>query len=397
MTMNESNATSFVNTDVQISTFNDVEVYLFAFCIFLLSSPYFVWNLFSPLLLVSICSLLSFKNIKLSSTLNNIFFIVFVFFYFYIAYKDNSNLFGIIHLMGICTILLTNEEFLKKVLTSYIFIFSITLVPSILVFLIVYFFRVDLPHTFIEALNIEKWYDYVRYPFLVQPNQIIDQFLPRFCGYYDEPGVVGTIAGVILLSSGFNLKKRVNIPIFIAGLLSFSFAFIIMTLVYGFIFVNSKYKIFIAIGILGIVILFSENELLDSYVFSRFQVENGQLTGDNREADEDFKGWYKEFSKTNDYYLGLGGNTSQTFNSGGASYKNMVVDYGIISVSIIGIMLIAFAFSKFRFKKEFFIYLFIAFSVLYQRPFITMYFYMFLIFSPLVFLSKPQEEYQELN
>ncbi len=395
--MNESNETSFLNADLLNSTFKDVEVYLFAFCIFLLSSPYFVWNLVSPLLLVSICSLLSFKNIKLNSPLNNIFFIVFVFFYFYIAYKDKSNLFGIIHLMGICTILLTNEEFLKKVLTSYIFIFSITLVPSILVFLIVYFLRVDLPHSDIEALNLEKWYDYVRYPFLVQPNQIIDQFLPRFCGYYDEPGVVGTIAGVILLSSGFNLRKKINIPIFIAGVLSFSFAFIIMVLVYGFIFIRSKYKIFIAIGILGIVILFSENELLDSYVFSRFQVENGQLTGDNREADEDFKGWYKEFSNTNDYYLGLGGNTSQTFNSGGASYKNMVVDYGIISVSIIGIMLIVFAFSKFRFKKEFFIYLFIAFSVLYQRPFITMYFYMFLIFSPLVFLSKPQEEYQELN
>jgi hypothetical protein len=393
--MRKSNFISSINEDISNSSFKDAEVYLFAFCVFLLSSPYFVWNLFSPLLLVSICSVLSIKNIKINSPVNNIFFIVFVFFYFYIAYKDNSNLFGILHLMGICTILLTSEEFLKKVLTNYIFIFSITLVPSIFIFLIVYVFGVDLPHSYIEPLNTAKWYNYIHYPFLVQPNQVLEQFLPRFSGYYDEAGVVGTIAGVILLSSGFNLKKKINIPIFIAGLLSFSFAFYVMALVYGFIFIRSKYKILIAIAIFGIIFLFSKNELLDSYVFSRFQYENGQIAGDNREADEDFKGWYDKFSKSSDYYFGLGENSSQIYNSGGASYKNMIVDYGIISISTICFALIAFSFSKFVFKKEFFIYLFIIFSVLYQRPFITMYFYMFLIFSPLVFLSKPQE-YSEL-
>ena len=390
--MKKSEIIALLNGQISNFRFKDAEVYLFTFCIFLLSSPYFVWNSFSPLILVAICSLLSIKNIRINNPVNNIFFIVFVLIYFYIAFKDSQNLFGILLLLGICPIILTSEEFLKRVLTSYVFLFSITLIPSILVFLIVYLLGINLPHSYIEPLNAAKWYDYIHYPFLVQPNQTLGQILPRFCGYYDEPGVIGTLAGVILLSSGFNLKNKINIPIFIAGILSFSLAFYIMALVYGFIFLRSKYKILIAISVIGIVLLFSKNELLDDYIFSRFQYENGQFAGDNREADQDFKGWYKEFSKTSDYYVGLGGNASQIYNSGGASYKNMIVDYGLITVSTICFVFIAFAFSKFHFKKEFFIYVFIIFSVLYQRPFITMYFYMFLIFSPLVFLSKSQEK-----
>lgn len=389
--MRKSDLISVLNGGNVNLILKDLGAYIFAFCVFLLSSPYFVWNSFSPLLLVAICSILSIKNIKIINPINNLFFVIFIFIYIYIAFKDDSNLFGVIHLMGICTILLTKEEFLRKVLKNYIFLFSITLVPSILVFLLVNILKVNFPYSIIEPLNVDKLYDYIQYPFLVQPNQILDQLLPRFCGFYDEPGVVGTIAGVILLSSGFNLRKKINIPIFIAGLLSFSFAFYVMALVYGFIFVRSKYKVLIAITVFGVIILFSENELLNTYVFSRFQYENGQLAGDNREADEDFKGWYEKFSQSDKYYFGLGKNSSQIYNSGGASYKNMIVDYGVISISIICFVLIAFAYSKFRFKKEFFVYLFIVFSVLYQRPFITMYFYMFLIFSPLVFLEKSQE------
>lgn len=54
------------------------------------------------------------------------------------------------------------------------------------------------------------------------------RYIAQIFGMYDEPGVVGTIAGAILMTRQFNFKKWINIPIFIAGILSFSLFFYVI-------------------------------------------------------------------------------------------------------------------------------------------------------------------------
>lgn len=385
--MNKSDFFLLLRGNVTKSNLYDLEAFLFAFCLFLLAPPFYLWNTISPLFFIAICSYLALKNSKVKNINNIGVFIAFILIYVYFAIRNDFNIFGLLTFMGICTLSITSGAFLKKVLYLFIYIFSITLIPSIIVFILVYFFGLNIHFSTIEPLNLLRENEYFRYPFLVQENIYVNMVLPRFYGYYDEPGVIGTVSCVLLLCQGFNLKKWINIPIFIAGLLSFSFVFIITTLVYGFIFVKTKYKILISAVTIGIVLSFSGNEVLDTYVFNRFVLENGKFAGDKRVAD-DFETNYKKFSKTTDYYFGLGQKVSLDLNYGGATYKDLIVSYGIVAFIIFITLFILLAYTQFQFRKELFLYLFILFLVLYQRPFIGSFLYLFLLFAPLSFLNK---------
>src|ERR1035437_6929063 len=332
---------SFSKIEISKSKLTNIEPFIFAFCLFLLTPPFYVWHSISSLIFISICSLISLKHNKLNNQKHLLFFVVFFIIYLYFFIRSEANIFGIITSLTILTLFIISNEFLNKIFKAYIQVFSISLIPSLIVFTIVYIFKIDLPHSYIEPLNPFKLYNYVQYPFLVQPNIVIYDLFPRYLGYYDEPGVIGTISGVILMSSGFNLKKKINIPIFIAGLLSFSFAFYLITLIYGIIFLRTKYKILLAIVSIGIIILFTENKLLNTYVFSRFNFENGKFAGDNRD-DGNFETFYGHYSKSVDYYFGIGQKASSLNNKGGASYKDLIVSYGIFGFASFLALLILF-------------------------------------------------------
>lgn len=376
-----------LDSKISKSSFNNFEAFIFAVCLFLLTPPFYLWNSISPLFFIVICIVLSIRNIRNFNLVHLIFSISFLFLYAFFSLKNDLNFFGFLIFMSICILTIISEEFLKNVLNKYIYIFSITIIPSIIIYLLVYFFGKNIPNSIIEPYNQLRTSEYFRYPFLVSENIYDNMLLPRFYGYYDEPGVVGTVSGVILLCQGYNLKKWINIPVFIAGLLSFSLAFIIISLVYGFIFLQTKYKILIAAVIIGIVILFTGNEVLDGYIFSRFEFENGKFVGDNRIGD-DYANFYNQFSNSKDYYFGLGQNAAADSNFGGATYKDLIVSYGIIAFVFFITLFMLMAYTRFQFRKEFFLYLFILFSVLYQRPFIGSFLYMFLLFAPLSFLNK---------
>jgi len=380
-----------MNVSEKIKSFerSDIKAFAFAFTLFLMTPPYFIWNKLSPLIFIAFCILLSFRYIKFNAIPKVIFAFFLLLFYVFVGFKEASNLFGYFSLIGIVSFTLLEDEFLKKVFKNYIFIFSVTMIPSIVSYLLVNIFDVNLPNEIIKPLNQFKANDYILYPFYVQQNTFIDLILPRFYAYYDEPGVVGTISGVLLMVNGFDLRKKINIPILIAGLLSFSFAFYIMMLGYFFVFVKTKYKVIGAIVIISLLPIISSNELLNSYIFSRFEInENGSFTGDNRIVNRNFEGFYDRYSKSDDFYFGLEKKASLKYNFGGASYKDLIVNYGIIPFGTFILLFILYAYNKLQFRKEFFVYLFVLWSIIYQRPFITDYYYVFLIFMPIIFLSK---------
>ena len=56
----------------------------------------------------------------------------------------------------------------------------------------------------------------------------------RLCGIYDEPGTVGTIGALLLASNGFRLSGWRPLLIYLAGLLAFSLAFVVLATI-GFL------------------------------------------------------------------------------------------------------------------------------------------------------------------
>lgn len=125
---------------------------------------------------------------------------------------------------------------LERVFGIFYWIFSLSLVPGMILWiwtaagLPVVFTWMTPPSEIVQRGVIE----YFMVPgAVVLPSNA--QMLPhggvifRLCGIYDEPGTVGTIAALLLAANRFRLRDPRSIIVFIAGLMSFSIAFSILT------------------------------------------------------------------------------------------------------------------------------------------------------------------------
>ena len=237
-------------------------------------------------------------------------------------------------------------------------------------------------HNFVEE---KKWVTYYAYPFLVYVENY--GFLNfRFHGLFDEPGVVGTISGAIMLTEQFNLKKYKNIPIFLSGFFSLSLFFFAVSIAYVALRSSKVIKISIVLLLLVSFAALSQNEVLDTLVFERLEYSDGSLAGDNR--DHMSKTWYKNFSESSAYWWGLGGGSHAVHNPGGASYKDLIIDYGFVFFIT---YIFAFIWASLRLIKrrsDVLLYIILLLSVLYQRPFLGNISYTFIMFAPLFIFSQ---------
>ena len=126
---------------------------IFAFLLFLLMPPYFVWHKIHPLIFISLCVVLSFQNIKLNSVPKAVL-CFFNDFYVYLGFRSGQNFFGFMPLFGIVLLVLVEDKFLIAALKYFILIYSISLIPSILSYLLVNVFSVKLPYEIIKPINL---------------------------------------------------------------------------------------------------------------------------------------------------------------------------------------------------------------------------------------------------
>lgn len=367
--------------------FSKLEGLLFAFSVFTLSHPFFFWNSKLPNFLFIIVTIISLKNIKIKVDKNIIFSIViFILLYLTISLRSNFSIYGAITVSLIWIIFLVDEQFLAKVYKYYLFIFSISIIPSILMYISVMFLNLDIPSHYISPMNELKDGFYREYPFLVVNESIRGFPLYRFCGYYDEPGMVGTISALLLFINGFDLRKKINIPIIIAGILSLSLFFYVMLFVYVLLFTKVKYKLMLLFALFIVLGIAYSNDFLRVTFFSRFKIENGAFKGDNR-TNSSFDIWFGSFRETSNYYFGLGGNASARYNFGGSSYKDIIVNYGLVFFIIYILSFLYVSIIKSGITKNFLVFTLVFLGIIYQRPSISDYYYIFLLYSSLCFLS----------
>jgi hypothetical protein len=366
---------------------SSLKVWGYTICIFLLSMPYFMWNLPVPPepFLLLFCLLLSISEIRVSRK-NVAPILGIICLYTIVVVRGGFTIFGIGSTLLILPIFILDKEFLSKVFHAYSILFSITIIPSIIIFVLVIFLGFEMDNNLINPLNISKEGDYLQYPFLVLYRDIFG-INPRFYGYYDEPGVIGTIAGVLLIVKKVDLKNRFNIPIFIAGILSLSFFFFIVITIYILLFEKIKYKLVLILLCAFLLFFFYSNELLYTHVFRRFEFGEEGLVGDNR-MDIQSREWYENFKNSSDYLFGIGGYSNWRENYHGASYKELIINYGLIFLLLYITNFSFLAMKNIKRNKELSIYILVLLSILYQRPFIADMLYVFLLFSTIYALSR---------
>lgn len=343
---------------------------LFVACLlFLVLQPYFVWHLPSmiKLLIFSLPAVLSLRHIDFCRK-NHFFFFLCILLFGNIV--QGNNLIYSVYLLSFSVVPFIKRDYAEKVYRCFKIIISYVLLLSLIEW-ILYLLGFSLPNYIIDPLTEMKDYNYiVNLPFSVVPNFILDSY--RFHGCFDEPGVVGTIALLLLYIEDYNLKDYKNIIILIAGICSFSFFFILGTFIYLTIKLFYKNPLYIFIFIFAIAVFYhytKDNEVLSELVYARLEWDSSSnsFVGDSRATDY-FKSYYESVKGTWGYYFGVGQDELAYHNDGGYGYRNAVLRYGAIFCGLYVLFFIVYAYSQKLSRLSFIIFCIMLCATLYQRP-----------------------------
>lgn len=166
---------------------------------------------------------------------------------------------------------------------------------------------------------------------------VIEDAYVRLCGLFNEPGYYGTFLSLCLIANGVNFKDKRNVILMIAGCLTFSAAFFI-TLICYFVYlaiIRKKYYILliggVAIFLINIIEIKNENIVR---LLERLTFEDGKLVAINRTSNSlDYL--FSRMLSSSDFLWGYGGGYLVSNNYvGNLSYKNSIIEFGLIACGI---------------------------------------------------------------
>ena len=373
--------------------YSNISEYVIAVLILCTIPPYFLWNYYSianPIITISIfiiSIICNYHRINKVSPFNFHLYIAVAILFAYIAVRNGDSIQAFLSLQLKACLLLFPSVFLSGIFNKFCKLYSALLIPSIIAYILVVILNIDIPYHIIDPLNELKNYNYKVYPFLVQ-NNVSHLGTFRFEGYFDEPGVIGTISGSIILIKGINWRKWDTWIILISGLMSLSLTFYIMLILC--LIVNAEFKILVpAILIIGfLILLFRDNEIFNSLIVERLVIEDGSWAGNNRTV-AGFDTYFKKFLHSDYFYFGYGNYYAQNIvNVGGSSYKDLIINYGIIGFIFILFIPILSAISRMGISRKSFTYILTFCCIIYQRPYLTSPAYFVLLYLSIFYLKE---------
>ena len=221
--------------------------------------------------------------------------------------------------------------------------------------------------------------------------------LPRFNGVFDEPGVVGNLSMCVLYGERFNFKKWYVPAFLVFGLFSLSITFIISLVIYTVLYAPRKYAAVIIVLFFVVFPIAYNNDFLYEYIFQRLEFVNSSFSGDNR-VSGDFDYAYGNFLNSNNLLLGMGAGSSARFGFGVGSYKHLIYDYGLLIFLSFVLSISTFSYKKYN-LKFYTLCIINVLIILYQRPYITSYGYVFLMLIPLLLYNHERicQNYENTN
>lgn len=242
--------------------------------------------------------------------------------------------------------LLLPKELQFNVYSKYKTIIAITAFFAIIVYLITLVYP-GLPSVRLESYEPYKqatgqYYNLYGVSVNRVAKTLSDFGVRKLCGLFDEPGRLGTICALFLVSEKMKIKGNFeNVILFTAGVLTFSLAFFLIIIIYLVVSLLPKLSVK-AICIIGLLIVlyvifinfnFSNADLRAFQ--KRFIVTGNVLAGDNR-TNIYYDIIFNDF-KSSDFITLLFGNGAGAMSLvqnqllvDGYSYKNLLYDYGYV-------------------------------------------------------------------
>lgn len=261
-----------------------------------------------------------------------------------------------------------------------------------------YTLKLGISYTVVERGGGVSWIDY-------HICYLMNEYgrMTRLTGFFDEPGYLGTWVAFFLCADGLNLRKKENIILFIAGILTFSLAFVLLLMIYFILMNLSNWKRWIWAVILVLLYIFAlPNAKTGNYavdrILERMMFTEEGLVGNNRYGSAFERVWQQTINNGK-IYFGYGAGYAEIFGTGEgqglSSIKSYLVNFGIVgTVIIFGPILISSVRQSLKKKNRgMFLYIVITFISLYQRPylFVTPYFIIFICGVSYTFLKDKDE------
>lgn len=354
------------------------------------------WVIFVASFLVYLTTLKS--RVILRSNINLFFLLVCIIF---VVFRTHLGIKGYGALLWPLFLIVTLPKHLLMKAFDYLrLIFAIILIPSLILYPLI-IFGIDFSIGTVDPLSPGKGQAgdfFINYLFTyVLNSQLyhIGIFNPfRLSALFGEPGFVGTVSGLILSASNFK-RDKLNIVIFLSGILSFSFAFYVIIYVYAALNRRDIFFKMLVPALLLAFLFFQDNAFFEKFFFNRLQIKEGWLAADNRSTyyfDVIFFNFITQSSKISYLLFGnpvLSSAEGSTFTNV-YTWKRLVWDFGIIGSVLYVSVFVAYAKHFLRrniFMFSHFLGFFVVFfGSIYQRPYVLNELY-FLIFAGAIVLA----------
>lgn len=361
--------TASVVYNQQSSTVNKVAL-LLAILFFIRIRPYYLWSvedIVRPLcaILIMGISVMNFSRKKHSLL---IFTLLVLAYLWATLFVDGSPIITVLNFLGFAFIPLIKKKLILDTYGYFKKIFCVVLFLCIVNYLLsVLGMSINLGTMTYE--NGPQTITFIKQPFYIQ-SVGQSYALPRFNGIFDEPGVIGTICGLMLLCERMNFQNKYNRILLVGGLLSLSFYFII-TLFLGLLLFSerskNKWKWVFILTVLAIV-SYQIPQVYDS-IWTRFEwnAESGTFVGDNRH-DLGFMNFWDSIKGTPLMITGVGSLVAGEYIGTSASMLVVIAKHGLLFVVPIITAFIIMAYREFNDKKMWVAFVVFFILTLYQRP-----------------------------
>ena len=247
-------------------------------------------------------------------------------------------------------------------------------------------FPIQLPHSQVSYYSLRESHYYIDYFFcyLLKMGSLL-----RLCGLFNEPGYLGTFLALILCADGFDIKKKENIILLLAGILTFSLAFYVILIICVALRYTRSLKSFIITILLLIILILVIPEIAkmnDTMNYLMLRINFDSLTSRTSKV---FDVLYDEWRTSDKVFFGYGyGYCSSKIlidTEGTASYKKALVEFGIVGFVLYYLNLIIPAVKRAKGYTLSIVFVICFFISTYQRPYMYKLDYMILLFSAIAF------------
>lgn len=214
---------------------------------------------------------------------------------------------------------------------------AILLIPSMFFFFL-YLLGFPLPSSNLQYGD--AFYLFSNYYFFLIDERQLLAFIPRFQSVFPEPSHLGTVCAVLLLAQRGKWRRWWNITLLTALLISFSLGAYVYLVAIVFLNMWTKGRrillnlILISAVIASVIIgSFYYNDgdnLVNSLIVLRMEVDEGELAGNNR-TTADFDADFENFMQSSDILFGR--ERQQMF--GDSGYKVFIYDNGFVGLALI--------------------------------------------------------------